>query len=199
MRHKKKKRSRHSDAYFLVVSLGSTNYNAQHQLGIPKKQWRKKGRKKYNSVSQRLSKAIEAFFQWDDVTRMTAGKKQTITRGKVKKQKHLLNEIRKNLYEKYKAENATMVLSYAVFCRMVPFWAVTPTDKDRDTCLCKLHENMQYLVNKMKSLQLIETNNVDELLEKGACNTKNKESMYNECEECKEGQKIVTAQHDNTQ
>ena len=81
---------------------------------------------------------------------------------------------------------------------MVPFWAVAPTEKDRDTCLCKLHENMQHLANKMKSLQLIETNNVDELLEKAACDTKTKDCMYGECDVCKDKQ-IPLAPHDNAE
>ena len=68
---------------------------AKKQLHISKRNSRE-NRKKYISVSQRLAKDVQMFFERDDVSTMKAGKKETITRRKIKKQKRLLNDTKKN-------------------------------------------------------------------------------------------------------
>jgi hypothetical protein len=71
----------------------------------------------------------------DDVSRVVAGKRQTITRQKVKMQKRLLNDNLKELYSKFIDEHDNYQLSYAAFCRLRPFLVVQPTDKT-ETPVC---------------------------------------------------------------
>ena len=142
--------------------------------------------KEYMSISRRLQRCVDDFFNRDDVSRITTGVKQTITRGKIKEQKRLLCDTLKHIYVKYLVENATVKVSYVVFCRLRPFYVVMPTDKDRDTCLCKIHKNIQYLATKLKDLQLVKTDNLDELVESVSCNTADRVCMYGECRRSEE-------------
>jgi len=92
-----------------------------------------------------MKREISQFYVRDDVSRTTAGKKETITRNKMKMQKRFLLETLENLHRKFKSENRTMSVSYSMFCRLRPFWVLLPDLKSRDTCLCKLHENLSLM------------------------------------------------------
>lgn len=62
------------------------------------------------------SSSISAFYDRDDVSRVTTGRKQTITRNKVKKQKRFLVDTLLNLHRKFLSENAKRAtLSFADF------------------------------------------------------------------------------------
>jgi len=80
---------------------------------------------------------------------MYAGRKDCITRGSVKKQKRLLVDTIGNLYDRFLSEHEEKV-SYAAFCKLLPFCVVLPRLQDRETCLCVNHENMQFLLDVEK-------------------------------------------------
>ena len=117
----------------------------QISLGFSRKRFGKKNqrdlsfqRRKYRSTQSKLQKEVTELFLRDDVSRLTAGKNQTITRGKAKMQKRFLNDTIKNQHHKFLLENPSSQLSYALFCLMRPFWVVHPSISDRETCLCKI-------------------------------------------------------------
>lgn len=82
-----------------------------------------------------MGKIVRDFFERDDVSRLTAGVKQTITRLKVKKQKRIMNDSMKNLYKTFIEGQKLVKINYTSFCRLRPFWVVSPTEKDRYMCL----------------------------------------------------------------
>jgi len=110
--------------------------------------------------------------------------KQTVTRLKIKKQKRILVDNMHNLHKKFLEEQQHTKISYTSFCRLRPFWIVSPTEKDRDTCACKLHENMSLLVQSLYSMKLIPSNNTKELVSLSVCDVEDKDCMYNECIIC---------------
>ena len=59
-----------------------------------------------------MGKIIRDFFERDDVSRLTAGVKQTITRLKVKKQKRIMNDSMKNLYKTFIEGQKLVKISY---------------------------------------------------------------------------------------
>ena len=128
---------------------------------------------------------VEQFFERDDNSRVTTGKKETVTKNKVRKQKRLLSDTLMNLHDKYCAENIKNAVSYSTFSKLRPFWICTPTAKDRQTCLCKKHENVTLKVEKLHQLKLINTKNPEDLLADVCCDVKNKQCMYRECDACK--------------
>ena len=143
-------------------------------------------RKKYTSAGTRFQDRIVNFYTRDDNSRMAAGKRETKTENKVKRQKRLLTDSIKNLHVKFLAENPTCKVSYTLFSRLRPFWVVQPTEHDRQTCLCKLHENTQFATSKLNALHVLSTGNPDELVKLVTCNVNSKNCMYGQCDTCRE-------------
>jgi len=91
-----------------------------------------------NRFTAAFKSKVKTFFTRDDNSRITTGRKQTITKNKVKKQKRFLADTMKNLHKKFLTEN-TNNISYSLFCKLRPFLVVHPTLSERNTCLCKIH------------------------------------------------------------
>ena len=63
-------------------------------------------RNSYNRYADKSTESkVKTFFTRDDVSRMTTGKKQTITRKKIKMQKRFFVDTMRNLHMKFLAEN----------------------------------------------------------------------------------------------
>lgn len=142
-------------------------------------------RKQNNRVADVLISRVRAFYSRDDVSRITTGKRQTLTQKKNKKQKRFLLDTIKNLHGKFLAEEQSSI-SYSLFCKLRPFWVVHPNLSDRNTCMCKTHENLGFLVQKLHYLKVISTLNLDDLVKEISCETENLKCMYGECSECKD-------------
>jgi hypothetical protein len=111
-------------------------------------------------------------------------KTKCVTRLGKKHQKRFLNDSLLNLHKKYIGQyNVSM--SYAAFCRLRPFWVVEPQVKDRETCLCVKHDNIAFLVSKLKVLGVIEHRSPQELRKAVVCSTASKACMYGECNSCR--------------
>lgn len=134
-----------------------------------------------------LQEVVIDFFDRDDNSRIKAGKKSTITKNQVKKQIRLLNEPLNVLHKKFVYELKSK-LSYSTFCKLKPFWVMKASERDRDTCLCKLHENPKFKINKLFAEKVISTSDVGILLGCINCNTKNQTCMYRQCTTCKDKQ-----------
>lgn len=148
------------------------------------------GRKsKLHSAGEQFKASVQEFYCRDDNSRMTPGKKQTITKQKKKMQKRLLSDSLRNLHQKFLTDNPRRRISYSLFCKIRPFWVVPPSLQDMETCLCKSHENLEFITTTMQKMKLLEISNLEQLADSVACNPKSKVCMYGECAECKE--KIV--------
>ncbi|ROL48480.1 hypothetical protein DPX16_2187 [Anabarilius grahami] len=143
-----------------------------------------------------IQKNIKSFFNRDDVSRITTGRKQTITRNKVKMQKRFLVDTMRSLHRKFLAENNVRI-SYSSFCRLRPFWVVHPSLSDRETCQCKLHENLSFLAEKLNQLKLIETSDLERLTKTVSCDNTRKDCMYGECENCKDKTVPLSSMYDS--
>lgn len=137
-----------------------------------------------NNIDDETKHIIEELFTRDDNSRMTTGKKQTITKNKVKEQKRLLLDTMINLHEKFSSEYPKNNVSYATFTRHRQFWVRQPTAKDRETCACKRHENIQLAVDRLHQLGLLSSKRADDLLVGVCCNLDNKQCMFRECPLC---------------
>lgn len=73
----------------------------------------------------------------------------------------------KILHDKNIEENEHFQISYSVFCRLRPFWTVAPTEKDRETCLCKICENGRYLAECLKNYNVLRHKQFVRALQKG--------------------------------
>ena len=102
----------------------------------------------------------------------------------------------RNLHRRFLLESPDSRISYSLFCRMRPFWVVQPSIADRETCLCKLHENLCFLVEKLHFLRVIGSTDLEEMAESICCDSKSKDCMYNACPNCKDREFPIASERD---
>lgn len=107
----------------------------------------------------------------------------------MKKQKRLLLDTVTNLHEKFCAENSENAISYASFARLRPFWVRVPAAKDRETCLCKKHENLQLIADKLHQLAVLKSRYLEDVLQQICCDVNERICMFRECSVC-QGQTV---------
>lgn len=135
-------------------------------------------------LPEALKKNVQDFFERDDITRMTAGKKEYISFKKEKKQKRYLLDSMISLHEKF-LSTAAYHLSYQSFCRLKPFWVIKPKVDDRDTCACKKHLNFEYIVTALANAKVIEPKSSNELIKGMCCKQMDSKCLLRECMNCK--------------
>lgn len=127
---------------------------------------------------------VTNFFENDDVSKMCPGKKDCITVKKVKKQKRILLDSLKNLHLKFMSQE-NYKISYALFCRLKPFWVVIPKVTDRDTCACKIHSNAELLVEALHKAGAIDKKTPKEISSYLCCDTSSVACLQRKCVACK--------------
>ena len=167
---------------------------AAQVCGIPKKQVKKAHkitdytRKKSQTLGQKLAKTVEAFLNRDDNSRITTGKHDTISKNKVKKQRRILADTLENLHAKFCQEKPAEKMSYSLFCRLRPFYIVHPKNKDRQSCLCRIHENARLIVEKMNQLKLLPAgvHSAEGWVKAAVCPKPSQACYDRKCQNCKE-------------
>ena len=155
------------------------------------------GKPKKGSLSTVLKSKVRQFFERDDNSRITTGKKQTVTRNKIKRQKRLLNDSIRNLHEKFVAETDCEI-SFTSFWRLKPFWIKPPTEKERDTCICRTCDNIQMKATALNKAKVIDSSDMATVVSGIVCSTDNQTCMYGLCNTCKSNE-VQTKQHDENQ
>jgi hypothetical protein len=117
------------------------------------------------------AKKVTNFLIRDDNSRITTGKRDTITKYKEKKQRRILTDTLSILHRKYKREFPGEKVSFALFCQNKPFWGSKPLPKDRETCLCKSHENTNFMLTKLLQIGVLSrsTSTLDACIESICC------------------------------
>ena len=64
---------------------------------------------------------------------------------------------------------------------MKPIWDIQATEKDRQTCLCKVNENPSLKLNKLYSENVLKHKDMVILIQDITCDMKNKACMYRTC------------------
>ena len=83
---------------------------------------------------------------------------------------------------KQKMQHTAYHKNYVTFTRHRPFWVRQPTSKDRDTCLCKKHENVQLAIDKLNQLSVLKFKHLEDLMKQVCCSINNKDCMFRECD-----------------
>lgn len=144
-------------------------------------------RRHCTALSDRFKMAIREFLERDDNSRVTTGKADTISRHGEKRQRRVLQDTLQNLHMKYCMEFPERNVSYSLFCRLRPFHVVPPTARDRQTCLCKLHDNCNLMYDKLKHLKILKgLKSVDDCISLICCDQRRDECYLRQCEDCKE-------------
>lgn len=112
-----------------------------------------------------IKETVRRFYEDDENSYLSLGKRDTITRKKIKKQRRYLTNSLKYLHKKF-CEGNKLVLSYSMFCKMRPFWVLIQNFSDRDTCMCIKHENISLVIESLKRLEILACMNPDELIKR---------------------------------
>ncbi|KFM69220.1 hypothetical protein X975_00760, partial [Stegodyphus mimosarum] len=133
-----------------------------------------------------IKQDIQDFLEDDSCSTLCPGKKDTISRNGVKKQKRYLNDSLQN-HKDFSSKYTQYFIHYSSFCKLRPFWCVQKKVGKRDTCLCRLHENMKLIVSALKQLKIISERTPDELYKSLCCDTKEniEKCLERNCNECK--------------
>ncbi|KAL4719318.1 hypothetical protein ACJJTC_004135 [Scirpophaga incertulas] len=108
-----------------------------------------------------LLQSLYEFYMRDDMSRITAWKKEYKTFRKYRELRHYLSQPLKSLYEKYKLENGKF--SYATFKRHRLFFVLPPKIMNRDTCACSKHDNLIMKLNKLYKMNVVTQKDVEKL------------------------------------
>lgn len=131
-------------------------------------------------------KRVKHFLEDHSNSCILPGTKDTITRGKIKKQKCYLLDSLYNLYKKFKASTkiSTKTFSYSYFCSIKPFWFVKQNVNKRDTCQCKKCANFRFLLQKLHIYKLIPSYHPSEIIKMLRCQENIYDCMYGLCTVC---------------
>lgn len=138
-------------------------------------------KKQFMVSTKRLQ--VRHFLENDENSTMSPGKKDTITRNKVKMQKRYLNNSLLNLHKSFLEANKTK-MSYALFCKFKPFWIIAPNVNKRDTCLCIKHSNFEMLLSSLIKNKVISQKSSNELLEAVTCSKEDENCLMGTCSDC---------------
>lgn len=143
-----------------------------------------------------VRKEIEEFYLRNDVSRMTAGKKECRTFNKKKEQIRYLIDTISELHSLYKKQGGKYSLS--TFYKYKPYYVISPNVQNRETCLCIKHSNNEMLLMAMKKYKILQNfRTVMDVVKHLCCDTRSKECMYGECNACK-NKTINYMEMDNT-
>lgn len=129
----------------------------------------KNKRKDHFQKWKKIKNEITLFFEKDENSRLCPGKRDFISRKRIKKQKRYLNDCLKNLHKKFVKSHSELQISYQTFCRCKPFWIVPPVASKRDTCMCITHANISLQISRLKLAHVIEERTPQDLCKSLCC------------------------------
>lgn len=144
-----------------------------------------------------LRNKVTQFFLREDVSRSSAGKNETLTKNKDKKQKRYLLDTMQRLHASF-IEEFNVNCSYSYFSKQRPFYVVTPSIDGRETCLCKQHVNINYKLLALRKNRRVFTNNLSAYIDSIVCNPKKKICMFGDCLSCCTDPKLFLPNSDNS-
>lgn len=141
-----------------------------------------KQNRKTKTKTLALKMKIAAFFNRDDISRATAGKKEYRTFKKVKRQKRYLLDKLRNLHKKFVSD--VCKISFSTFKKYRPFYVLPPKIKDCESCACLKHSNMQFMIDTLGSIGVLKHDGLNDLISSLVCDSMSKNCMYGDCEDC---------------
>ena len=171
---------------------------ARSFVGVPRKPMADQGkltdymRKPSCNLATRLRKKMAAFFQCDDNSRITTGKKDTLAKQKVKKQRYgeffaiPWNGCTPSTVPRLLTMPSATVYSVRSV-RSTSSPQQTETQRERETCLYRTHENARLLAQRLSHLKLLENaNSVEDIVVAAVCAQPSEECYNRDCPNCRD-------------
>lgn len=106
--------------------------------------------------NQALRRKIVEFYEMEENSAVTPNNKGGfVTRGGRREKKRILLKSIKTLYFGFKDANPGVSVSFTTFWKNKPFYVVPQKASDRDTCKCKMCENVELLFKAARRAKLI--------------------------------------------
>ncbi|KAF6202366.1 hypothetical protein GE061_004765 [Apolygus lucorum] len=141
-------------------------------------------RYKLKKITEQVKRDVKEFFEDDENSIMCPGKKDCITKHKVKKQKRYLTGTLLELHSKFCGNPESYKLSYATFCRLKPFWVVPQKVTARDTCACRICENISLMVSGLHRFDIIRFKKASDVLKTICCDDNSLACLERNCSNC---------------
>ncbi|MGH0170200.1 UNVERIFIED_CONTAM: hypothetical protein FKN15_058735 [Acipenser sinensis] len=138
-----------------------------------------------NSKRRLMESLVWHFLQRDDISTVINGKAGEIRRNGKIYRKRSLTDTMEHLHMKFVGENNRHKISRAQFCKLWPFWINRSKVSDRETCLCRTHENFGSKVKTLHQIGIISTPSVPDLVVMAVCDQKKMDCMYGQYPHCK--------------
>lgn len=132
---------------------------------------------------QKLRNVVQTFYEDDSNSRQAAGKKECISHQNVTKQKRYLMDSLQNLHKKF-LQMGQQKISYALFCRLRPYWVIPPKVSDRETCACITHENVDLKISALQNSKILGFNSFQKLLQILCCDRYSENCLARTCDTC---------------
>ena len=186
-KYKEKRKSDKADFAKILCNQTLKKYRLKTEVYklIGKQNSKESKKMGYNSLTKRIADRVHAFYTRNDNSRLIAGKRQTKTYKKLRKQRRILLSNLKTLHLKFLSEGKTKI-SYSAFCKLRPFYVVFPRQSDRNTCMCKTCNNTELLVEGLVNAKATQSCDINSYLEEIVCSTNDHKCMQGECEKCKD-------------
>lgn len=142
-------------------------------------------RTKMLKISDKVKQDVQTFLEDDEHSKLCPGKKDCITKKKVKKQKRILSRSLKNLHTLF-CKQVDYKISYTTFTKLRPFWIVSRKQNERDTCMCTIHANMELLTSSLFKANIIGHSQPSDLVNLVCCDSQNPSCLQRTCTNCKD-------------
>lgn len=136
-------------------------------------------------INDAVQQDVRQFFEDDEVSKLCPGKRDCLTKNKLKKQKRILTDTLFNLYPIF-LKRVQYKIGYVSFCKLKPFWVVKQRASERDTCLCKTHANMELLTSAMFKGGIIDSADPKKFSQHICCDVTNVDCLQGKCSICKQ-------------
>lgn len=108
-----------------------------------------------------------------------------MTKKKITKRKRFLLDTVQNLHLKFCSESSIKI-ARSLFYKLKPFWICARKVSERDTCLCKKHENINLILKKLTRLKMLTSSSTKDFTDLLTCDSSSKACMYRECNICRD-------------
>ncbi|CAF1573778.1 unnamed protein product [Adineta ricciae] len=149
-------------------------------------------KREQRSLSIETKRAVEQFYNRDDISYQMPGKRDCVTFNddngqRVTVQKRILLCSIRETYQLFLAENKdpNISLSTTSFTELRPIHVLLQSSLCHRSCLCSYHENVNLLLKSLsKHVKSTDLNSIQTFLSAPVCNEQNEDCMFSRCSSC---------------
>jgi hypothetical protein len=149
-------------------------------------------------LTDEVKEAVTQFYHRESYT--MPGKADVVTvkteLGKEKRQKKLLMMTVNEMYENFKMEYPEILIGRSKFAELRPVEVLLSSATPRNVCGCIYHSNIILLLEALHENTEVPLYTRNGYIELAICNPVTEKCYQNECDNCKDGKKMLTSCYD---